>query len=158
LKNNVLQVRQLLKPENILIQEQASGYEEIIRKLCKLLEKGEYVTKEFEDACVEREHEMPTGLPTKPYGVAIPHSDPSNVLKPGIAISTLRKSVLFKEMGNPDSRIEIGIVCLLAINNPKKQIQVLKRIATIVRNQGFIHHLMKAESPENVISIFLNAK
>ena len=44
-----------------------------------------YVTANFLQAIKEREFNYPTALPVEPYPVAIPHSDPVNIIKQFIA-------------------------------------------------------------------------
>lgn len=55
----------------------------------KLLELG-YVKDTFRDAIKTREANYPTALPVEPYPVAIPHSDPENIIKPFIACTRLK--------------------------------------------------------------------
>ncbi|TGV92775.1 PTS sugar transporter subunit IIA, partial [Mesorhizobium sp. M2D.F.Ca.ET.145.01.1.1] len=78
---------QLLDPEAIVLGSDASTNEEIIRILAGRLEALGYVKSSYADAVVRREMTIPTGLPLeRADNVAVPHTDPEHVLKPGIAM------------------------------------------------------------------------
>ncbi len=65
-------------------------------------------------AILQREAQFPTGLPVTPYGVAIPHTDGTYVLKPQLAFASLKNPVVFQEMGNRSREIQVTfILCLL---------------------------------------------
>ena len=63
----------------------------------KLLELG-YVKDTFRDAIKTREANYPTALPVEPYPVAIPHSDPENIIKPFIACTRLKDTIKWQTM------------------------------------------------------------
>lgn len=127
---NEYKIEDLLFEELILMDQEASDYEDLITQIGELaFEKG-YVDKEFSKAVIEREKLYPTGLPTNKVKVAIPHAMVrDNVKKSAIIISKLKKPVLFKEMGSStDSFIPVDIVFLLAVNGSKDQLTILQKL------------------------------
>ena len=66
--------------------------DEAMMKLASLLKNGGFVKESFEKAVLDREKIFPTGLPTKPIGVAIPHTDAEHVNKGAMAVGILRVS------------------------------------------------------------------
>jgi PTS system galactitol-specific IIA component len=98
---NEYKIEDLLFEELILMDQEASDYEDLITQIGELaFEKG-YVDKEFSKAVIDREKLYPTGLPPTKVTVAIPHAMVrDNVKKSAIIISKLKKPVLFKEMGS----------------------------------------------------------
>ena len=63
-----------------------------------------YVTEQFLSAIKKREQDYPTALPVKPYPVAIPHSDPINIVKQFIAPVRLKNAISWCEMANNEEK------------------------------------------------------
>ena len=67
--------KELINIDNIYINVDVDNFEDLIYKLSlKLIETGD-VLEEFPNEVIKREKVFPTGLPTNPFGVAIPHTD-----------------------------------------------------------------------------------
>jgi len=62
-----------------------------------------YVSEEFAEDVWEREKIFPTGLPTQPFGVAIPHADPDHVKQSAVCLGILNSPVFFNQMGMESS-------------------------------------------------------
>lgn len=91
-----------------------------------LLEKG-YVRDTYLERVKEREREFPTGLPTEPVGVAIPHAEVEHCIKPAIAVAILTEPIPWIEMATNDSVLDVQVVLALAITEPDKQVKFLQR-------------------------------
>ena len=63
--------------------------EQIIRQLAQPLVAAELVVPDFADHVLKREATYPTGLPTEPPCVAIPHTDHKHVRHNAIAVGIL---------------------------------------------------------------------
>jgi PTS system galactitol-specific IIA component len=144
----------LLDVRNVRVRISCKQDEDVIRLLCQALAEGDYVSPEYEEACVSREREMPTGLPTSPCGIAIPHADPKYTLRPAIAIATLNPKIPFREMGRPDQFVDVGVVCVLAVADPKKQVDLLRRIAIIARDGDTVRRIWEAGDAEEAARVF----
>jgi len=130
--------------ENILVQSTEKGCEEIIQRLGNLLYRNGYVKESFTQAALDREKLYPTGLQTNTVGFAIPHTDVEHVLKASLAIATLREPVFFRAMDNSDVNIPVTIVMMLAIQDPKKVVQTLRSVISILENEEALAALTQA--------------
>ncbi len=145
---------QLLDPEAIVLGSDASTAEEIIRILAGRLETLGYVKSSYADAVVRREAATPTGLPLeRPDNVAVPHTDPEHVMKPGIAMATLKRPVIFANMEDPDEMLPVGFVFLLAINDKDKQIEALQAVMATIQDSLALDGLGMARTLDVVRAI-----
>ena len=58
------------------------------------------------DAVVAREKNYATGLQLADIVVAMPHTDPQHVGRPGVCIAQLKHPVEFEHMGDPDTKVQ----------------------------------------------------
>ena len=143
-----------INPEAIALGVTASTGEEVIRLLAGRLEKLGYVRPTYADAVVAREAKMPTGLPVgRDANVAVPHTDPQHVIKPGVALATLARPVAFASMEDPDEDVPVGLVFMLAINDKDRQIDMLQQIMEIVQSPEKIDALMRTAESRDVFEI-----
>lgn len=143
-----------IKEENILILDESKDAKDVIAKLSALLEKTGDVKPSFCEAVLEREKSMPTGLELDgEIHAAIPHADVEHVLNPSLAMAVLRQPVAFKCMVEPEKDLSVGLVFLLAMNEPKKQVEMLQQVATILQNSQLIQSLYTAKSSREVIDL-----
>ena len=125
--------------------------DDAIRKLASLLETNGFAKETFTQAVIEREKVFPTGLPTKPIGIAIPHTDAEHVHKGAMAVGILQSPVEFIEMGTVDSPVEISIISMLAISNPDMLITVLMKLANSFQDEQFLLGLSSAKTADEVL-------
>lgn len=148
----------LLVDSAIVLNSPAKDAEEIVAVLGEQLFKANYVKDSFIDAALTREKTMPTGLPLKDHiNAAIPHTDVEHVLKAGVAMATLVSPVQFHNMACPDETLDVKLVFLLALDQPKAQIEMLQEIAGILQNPALIQSLIQASKPEEVYKIINSA-
>lgn len=141
--------------ENTLIVPglQAKSYEDIMRKLGGALIEQGYAKESYVDALIAREREFPTGLDIDGVGVAIPHTDVSHVCKGGIAIGILEEPVNFVEMGSEDDRVEVQLVFMLAVIEPKAHMDRLQRILAIIQDKAVLEKLIHTKETEQIIEV-----
>lgn len=143
-----------LHPEAIELQSDAKTSEEIIRILAARLERLGYVKSSYADAVVKREQSMPTGLPLeREDNVAVPHTDPEHVLKPGIALATLQQPVIFANMEDPDEAVPVSYVFMLAINDKDRQIETLQEVMGVIQDDSALLGLQQARSLADVEAV-----
>jgi PTS system galactitol-specific IIA component len=95
----------LINADIVMLNEDIVEKDNILALMAnRLIDKG-YTKQSYLQAVLNREKEYPTGLPTNGVGVAIPHADTKYVLKPGIAVATLKSPVKFNVMGNPKRKL-----------------------------------------------------
>jgi PTS system galactitol-specific IIA component len=137
------------------IFEQQVTRDEAILKLASLLEAAGYVKDSFGQACIEREKVFPTGLPTEPYGIAIPHTDCEHVKHGAIAVGILPKSVQFQEMGClDDTFVDAHAIVVLAISDPQAVTGVLRELALSFQDADFLTELKEARNARSVLCLF----
>jgi PTS system galactitol-specific IIA component len=94
-------------------------------------------------------------LPTHPYGIAIPHTDVEHVLRGAIAIGLLEEPVQFREMGGSSAdRVNVRMICVLAIADPARVATVLRALALSFQNPDFLERVSVARSPDAVTALF----
>jgi PTS system galactitol-specific IIA component len=137
----------------ILVNEAISNKEEIITKLGELLFQNGFVKDTFTKAVLDREIVYPTGLKARVTGVAVPHTDTIHVLKPAVAIATLKEPVVFHGMGAPDTDVEVSIVLMLAIHDPKEVVNVLRKIIFVIEDDEALRNILAADEKVEIKSI-----
>ena len=143
-----------LDPQAIALGVEAQDNEAVIRLLAGKLEALGYVKPSYADAVVKREATMPTGLPLgQAVNVAIPHTDPEHVIRPGVALGVLAVPVDFANMEEPDEAVPVGVVFLLAINDKDKQIDMLQEIMEAIQDPATLGGLARARTFDEVRSL-----
>lgn len=144
----------LLVDSAIIINFTAVDSSDIITVLGKQLFEAGYTRETFIEAAIDREKEMPTGLPLSGnFNAAIPHTDIIHVKKAGVALGTLSKPVIFQNMAKPVEPVPVQLVFLLALEQPKSQIEMLQEVARVLQNEEIIRELMSAKQTSEIYPI-----
>ena len=144
-------ILQLLEPKGVLLNVEAKDSSEIIRNLGQKLYETGYVKENFIDAAIDRENRLPTGLPLGGgFNAAIPHTDIEHVKKPALALAILKTPIPFRNMAIPSETVAVSLVFLLALEQPKVQIEMLQEIAGVLQAPDVVSALMKATNYEEV--------
>ena len=93
-------------------------------------------------------------MPTKPIGVAIPHTDAEHVNNGAMAIGVLKEPVSFCEMGNLESTVDVSIISMLAISNPDFLIPTLMQLAKTFQDEEFLLNLKSATTKDEVLDLY----
>lgn len=142
---------QLLDNNVVCLNLNAQNASEVICSLGRRLYENGYVKESFIEATLESEKKLPTGLPLGGIiNAAIPHSDTIHVVKPGVALATLKHPVVFKNMINPQEDVNVQLVFLLSLDHPKSQIAMLQQIANVLQKPSIVGKLMSAVTFEEV--------
>jgi galactitol PTS system EIIA component len=123
----------------------ASG-EDVVRTLAQKLHAGGYVGASFEGHALARERQSPTGLPFPGVAVAIPHAEPEDVSRPAIAIASLAKPVLFRQMGAPGIELWVSLVVMPALTAKEQAAGELSRLITLLQDEALRRALVAAET------------
>ena len=143
-----------IDPKALALGIDAQSAEQAIRLLAERLEALGYVRPSYADAVVKREATMPTGLPLgRAVNVAIPHTDPEHVIRPGVALGVLSAPVDFANMEEPDEWVPVGVVFLLAIDDKNKQIDMLQQIMEAIQDPDTLSGLTSARTAEEIRSL-----
>ncbi len=148
-----MNISQLLVPQAILLHVTAPDSSSVIRLLGEPLYQMGYVNDGFIDATLRREASMPTGLPLGgAFNAALPHVDLEYVRKPAMALATLQQPVVFHHMVMPEEEVPVQLVLMLALDQPKSQIEALQEIAQLLQNPEVVSGLMTADTPQDVFA------
>jgi len=138
-------ILELLEPTAVRLQIEAIDSADVIAQLGSLLMEAGFVRDTFISAALERESQLPTGLPLGgKYNAAIPHTDVEHVIKPGLAMATLVKPISFQNMVQPDESVPVQLVFFMALDQPKAQVEMLQEIAMVLQDAQVIEELMNA--------------
>ncbi|HLF74754.1 MAG TPA: PTS sugar transporter subunit IIA [Anaerolineales bacterium] len=144
----------LLKPEHILIRVEAVNAQDAIRKLSAALVDSGHVTPEFADDVWKRELTFPTGLPTQPLAVAIPHADPDHVSRSAVCIGVLTAPLHFAQMGtNGATVLDVRLIFLLAIKEREKQVELIQQLISLIQNGSLLEGLAEAKDPAEAMAL-----
>lgn len=145
----------LLDEKSIALDVNARTVEMVLHILTELLGPT-HVRPGFEKALIEREHEYPTGLPTQPVGVALPHADPKLVVQAGLIIVVLRNPVMFEEMGNPDQKVEVRVVIGIALPEDfiENQTPMLSWLLEKIQQVTWLNEVLAVSSPRDMLRLF----
>jgi galactitol PTS system EIIA component len=149
-----VELRSLLVDDLIRVSFSAATWEDVLRRLAADLYAAGRVRAAYEDAVVARERTFPTGLEVNGVGVAIPHADIEHVVAPAVAVATLAAPVAFGEMGNPQSSVQVSVVCMLAIHRADAVVGLLKELVQCFQQPGVLRAAVAASSPEAVRTVF----
>lgn len=149
-----MNILDLLVPSAVALQYAAADSKDVISHLGNCLFDAGYVRDTFVDAALDRESRLPTGLPLSgDVNAAIPHTEVEHVIKPGLAMATLSAPVTFQNMINPDEAVPCQLVFVMALDQPKAQIEMLQEIAGILQNPAVITDLMSARHFEEIRAV-----
>ncbi|MGE5675786.1 MAG: sigma 54-interacting transcriptional regulator [Mycobacterium leprae] len=105
-KNNGIRLKEVLDPALLLPQAPLHSKQEVLATLAGLLVRGGYARPGFLDAVWEREGMGPVVLGP---AMAIPHTDPTQVRRPGVAVAVLERPLDWGEGRT------VSVVCMLAL-------------------------------------------
>jgi PTS system galactitol-specific IIA component len=146
-------IAELLQPSCVLLKQNYDNSEDIIRAISAELFNAGYVKESFAQAAIDREKNLPTGLPLAGgYNAAIPHTEIEHVIKPALGLVTLTHEVNFQNMVNPQETVPVRMVFVLALEQPKAQIEMLQEIAGVLQNPDLVQRILQADTFEAVLS------
>jgi len=136
-------IAQLLQPSCVLLNCDFNTSDEVIQAIGgKLFEAG-FVKDSFVQAAIDRESQLPTGLPLGgKINAAIPHTEIEHVIKPALGMATLKNEVDFRNMVSPTESVPVRLVFLLALEQPKAQIEMLQEVAAVLQNPELVEKLV----------------
>lgn len=132
----------LTNEKNIFVNVDVKDFPELITTIAQPLIEEQDVVEEFPLQVIKREENFPTGLPTEPIGVAIPHTDAKYVHHNRVTIATLKNPIQMEVMGGmDDTKIEVSIVFLLALGQSNKQLNILQKLMGILPDADLLERI-----------------
>ena len=149
-----MNIKDYLCDDAVIIGLDAGNSEQVIQELGGKLRNLGYAKENFVEAALEREANMPTGLPLGgEYNAAIPHVDIEYVNQSALGLATLKQDVVFYNMVESDEPVPCRLVIMLALDQPKSQIEMLQSIAAVLQDPDIVKKLVSAETTEEIFSI-----
>jgi len=147
------QLGELLDRRSVATNCQCVDAADAVRQAAALLVSIGAATEEYADAAIAREADYPTGLPTQPSGVALPHAD-QGVLRPAISVLTLQQPVTFGEMGTGEPRVPVRVVVMLALPAGDAHVQAIGALAEMIQQPDFVAEAVRAATPDALFATF----
>lgn len=147
-----ISINEYLDKDLIINNLKAKTTEDIFQALSEMLLKSNYVKDSFYNGLVERENKFPTGLTLGKYNVAIPHTDAIHVIKPAIAIASLKHPVVFNNMDG-DGQVEVNIVFCMVLKEPHSQIMMLQQLMLLIQNEDVLKSMNEAKNSDELYDI-----
>ncbi|TWT09254.1 PTS sugar transporter subunit IIA [Planomicrobium sp. CPCC 101079] len=145
-----------LEKDLVVIDLKAGSKEEVLEAMGKLLIGKGIVKEGFIESILQREKDFPTGLPTEPFGVAIPHTDGEMVNDSKIAFASLKTPVKFLAMGRNDERIDVKVVFMLALKTPEDQLEMLQKLVGLFQDPQTVMEMAEIKDAEQLNELLRN--
>lgn len=127
---------------------------DVITQLARILTQKNIVKKSFTNHVLLREKKFPTGLPVEnSLGIAIPHTDSIYVNKSQIAVASLKKPVVFKNMVDATKEVEVSLVFMIAMSQPHEQANLLSNLMNMCQHSQAVEDLIHANNENTVEKI-----
>lgn len=140
----------------VVIGQSFRSKEEVVHELASRLLGQGCVLPSYEEAVLRREASFPTGLPTEPICVAIPHADPEYCVHPALGLALLPEPVTFGLMGDEEATVEASVVFLLALK-ADKQLTFLTQLAALFQTPETLSALASITDPHEAAA-FVKSK
>jgi len=136
----------LINKEHIVVNLQAKDSREVIDLMTVPLVNTRHVSPEFAEDVWNRELVYPTGLPTEPFAVAIPHADPDHINQSAVCIGILKTPVQFGQMGTDGStKLDAHLIFLLALKEREKQVEMISQLIHLIQTGSLLEELSLAQ-------------
>jgi PTS system galactitol-specific IIA component len=124
--------------------------EAVLREMAAHLYSKKLVAENYIDLLLNREAEYPTGLPSEPIAVAIPHADRDSVYESTILVARLESEVDFHRMDMPEATVGVKLIFMLAIGCNDKQLTMLQEVMKVVQDGQLLCKLCGLNSGEEI--------
>ena len=142
-----------VREDLIFIDLDCNSREELIKYMSDQMMNAGKVKETYCNAVLERELIYPTGLNTGDIKVAIPHTDPVHVNSAGISVATLKKSVEFKNMEDPNQNIDVDLVFMLAVANPEAQVPLIVKLMGVFSDKELLKKIKDSKTKQEIKQI-----
>ena len=143
----------LFRPELVFFDFEATDEWDFFKKMSDTLKEKGYVRDSWHDAICAREKSFPTGLQFEKIGIAIPHVDPENIVKPYIAIIKPKSPIDFAPMADMvDHPVHTELIINLGLlAHAEDQVAVLQAMMGIFMDEEATAEIMAQDTPEGII-------
>lgn len=143
----------LVEENCVFLDQDIHTFKDVIKLIGSEFEKSKIAKASYVKAVISREKIFPTGLPANGHNIAIPHTDPEHVLRPGMGVIVTRNPIEVSMMGSPDVKLMTNIFFPLAMIEPKKQLELLRQLMNVFQNKDDIDQIFNAKDPSEVLVV-----
>jgi len=147
----VTELNNILYEDLIFLKKSFRDRNEVIEFLAERMREKGLVKESFLSNVLKREEKFPTGLLIGDINVAIPHTDTGYAIKPAISVVTLKNPVKFYRMDEPNEEIDVHIVFLLSVLDPKQYVNFLARLTRSFSKGDFLKSLYNTKDKKEVL-------
>lgn len=144
---------ELVKQDLILDGVEYSGRDDALRSMAEMLVEQGYCRRPFVDEILERERHHPSGLPMPGPKIAIPHTDATYVESSVLLFARLKTPVEFKTMGSPESPLQVGMISMFALKEPKEIGDLLETLINVYQDVEVLEAIAQASSKQEIYEI-----
>ena len=150
-----MELKDILKAENIRTHVQAKDKNDAIRKMCDVLAENGLVNSSdaFYADVLEREKIGPTCIGN---GVAIPHGKSAQAVQPTVVVFKLDEGVMWESVVDEEPA---DIVILFCVSNDieaaQDHLRLLAEVARKLAHQDALDALHAADTPDDVLAALL---
>ncbi|HDN05306.1 MAG TPA: PTS sugar transporter subunit IIA [Chloroflexi bacterium] len=149
MKENRLNIKELLPIERIALNVQANDWEDAVRSVGRLMVDTGVVEEEYIEGMIATTKELGPYIVIAP-GVAIPHSRPEDgVITTCLAFARLNPPINFGNEANDPVRVLFALGAM----DHSEHVEALKEIAEILTDQDQFDKLLKAETVREITEI-----
>jgi fructose-specific phosphotransferase system IIA component len=150
----MVELSKLLSVDRI-VDLKGKNKEQVIHELVDVISRAEQIIdkERFLNAILERERILSTGVG---LGVAVPHAKMDAVSDFVVAVGRSMEGVDFDSLdGKP-----VHIVVMIGASEEQKDdyIKVLAKVISLLKKEHIRERIMKAQSPEQIMSIFSHSQ
>ncbi|GIN85998.1 hypothetical protein J6TS2_23840 [Heyndrickxia sporothermodurans] len=143
---------QLIKMQNIQVQQEVEDWEGAIRKAGQLLLENESIGSDYIEDMVNAIHELGPYIVIAPH-IALAHARPSNkVKKNDISVITLKQPIAFGSEHNDP----VNIVFAFCATESGGHLEQLTNLASLLDKETVLRVLNESNSNEEVYQILNN--
>lgn len=143
----------LLRKELIRLNVEAENSEQALRTMAQVFVDSGVAKESYPDAIVLRESKYPTGLPATAFDIATPHTFAEHVNEEAMGVCVLAHPVQFQQMGSPEITLHPQVLFMLAVKDPKAQIQTLRKIMKLIQNPEALEKVRDAKDADEVYAV-----
>lgn len=147
-----------VKKDTIYLNCRARDRVELFSQVAEDLLSKKYVKKGFLDFINNREDKYPTGLQLTDYTVAIPHGDPKYINKPFVAVITLLKPILMKQMDDTTKNLYVDTLFILGLGNGTDHLSLLQDIMKLLQKGSFVKKIRACNGIDEVKFVIKDAE
>lgn len=144
---------ELVKQDLILDGVEYSDRDDALRSMAGLLVEQGYCRGPFVEEILERERHHPSGLPMPGPKIAIPHTDATYVESSVLLFARLKTPVEFKTMGSPESPLQVGMISMFALKEPKEIGDLLETLINVYQDVEVLEAIAQASSKQAIYEI-----